>query len=127
MRLCRAAAGRRAILVSDASAPAAAGPGTYRLAGREVTSDPSGAVRTEAGTLAGSGVLLDGMVRRWIRLAGASAPAALTAAWRPAHAIGLAPLDPGAPADIVLLGEAGETVRVLTLGRRLEPSRAGGG
>jgi N-acetylglucosamine-6-phosphate deacetylase len=128
LQLCRAAAGRRVILVSDASAPAAAAPGTYRLAGREVTTDASGSVRTEAGTLAGSGVLLDVMVRRWIRLAGASVPAALAAAsWRPAQAIGLAPLDPGAPADLVLLSEAGETVRVLRLGRWLEPSRAGGG
>ena len=85
-------------------------------------------MRTEAGTLAGSGVLLDGMVRRWVRLAGASVPAALAAAtWRPAQTIGLAPLDPGAPADVVLLDEAGETVRVLRLGRWLEPSRAGEG
>jgi N-acetylglucosamine-6-phosphate deacetylase len=128
LRLCRAAAGRRVVLVSDASAPAAAGPGTYRLGGSPVAADASGSVRTEAGTLAGSGVLLDVMVRRWVRLAGASVPAALAAAtWRPAQTIGLAPLDPGAPADVVLLGEAGETVRVLRLGRWLEPSRAGEG
>jgi N-acetylglucosamine-6-phosphate deacetylase len=128
LRLCRAAAGRRVVLVSDASAPAAAGPGTYRLGGSLVAADASGTVRTEAGTLAGSGVLLDGMVRRWARLAGASVPAALAAAsWRPAHAIGLAPLDPGAPADVVLLSEVGETVRILRLGRWLEPSRAGEG
>lgn len=118
LRLCRTAAGDRLVLVSDASAPAGAPPGRYGLAGRPVRSDASGAVRTSEGTLAGTAVLLDGMLRRWMRYTGASAAEALAAAaWRPAQVVGAAPLTPGASADLVLLRDDGAIERILTRGR----------
>ena len=118
LRLCRAAARERILLVSDASAAAGADPGRYRLAGREVTLDVSGAVRTADGVLAGAGILLDEAARRWVRLTGAHLAEALAAAsWRPARAIGLDLLAPGSRADLVLVGEDGSTTRVLRCGR----------
>ncbi len=99
------AAGRRLVLVSDASAPAGAPPGRYRLGGREVASD--GRRVTTDGVLAGSALGLDrgpatlvaGGLRR------AAALAAATEA--PRRLLGLpAGLAPGGPADLVVLDDA---------------------
>jgi N-acetylglucosamine-6-phosphate deacetylase len=119
LRIVRAAAGGRVVLVSDASAAAAAPPRDYELAGRSVHRDEAGAVRTPDGVLAGSGILLDEAVVRWVRLAGASAAEALAAASsRPAAAIGLEPgLTSGARADFVLAGRDGAPVGVVRAGR----------
>lgn len=125
LRLCRAAAGERLILVSDAAAPAAAPAGDYELAGRRVRAD-AGTVRTADGTLAGSGMLLDGMLGRWVRHTGAGPGEALAAAaWRPSRVLGADALKAGAPADLVLLGDDGRLERVLRRGRWLEPAGAG--
>lgn len=121
LRLVRKAAGRRAILVSDASAAAAAPPGEYALAGTPIRRDEAGAVRDADGRLAGSAILLDEAVRNWVDLAGAPAAEALAAAsWRPALASGR-PLDlrPGARADLVLAAEEGRIERVMRGGRWL--------
>ncbi len=61
----------------------------------------------------------------WIAIEGGRVAAAVPQACPTWNTTALAPLEPGAPADLVLFGEAGETVRVLRLGRWLEPSQAG--
>ncbi len=100
------AAGPRLVLVSDASAPAGAPPGRYRLGPREVASD--GIRVTDGGTLAGSarglgegpGVLTAAGLPR--------AAAVAAAATAPRRLLGLpgAALAPGDPADLVVLDEA---------------------
>ncbi|MGE4031116.1 MAG: amidohydrolase family protein, partial [Thermoleophilia bacterium] len=99
------AAGPRLVLVSDASAPAGAPPGRYRLGPREVVSD--GVRVTDGGTLAGSarglgdgpGVLAGAGLLR--------AAAVAAAATAPRRLLGLpgAALAPGDPADLVVLDE----------------------
>jgi N-acetylglucosamine-6-phosphate deacetylase len=118
LRLTRLAAGDRAILVSDASAAAAAAGESHTLAGVPVRRDPSGAVRTADGRLAGSGILLDDAVHNWVRLAGADGSAALAAASsRPAQAIRAgAGLAPGVAADLVLATDDGAVQRVMRRG-----------
>jgi N-acetylglucosamine-6-phosphate deacetylase len=122
LRLVRAAARERVILVSDASAAAAAPEGEYELAGRTVHRDAAGEVRAADGTLAGSGILLDDAVREWARATGAPGAEALTAATiRPAGAIGPAGgLAPGAPADLLLAAADGTPQRVMRAGRWLD-------
>lgn len=103
--LARAARGRL-VAVSDASAPAGAPPGAYRLGGRPVTSDGR-TVRDRSGRLAGSAATL---ATGPSVLAAAGVPraaAVAAAALAPRRALGLGdPLGPGAPADLVLLDEA---------------------
>lgn len=122
LRLVHLAAADRVLLVSDASAPAGAAPGTYRLAGRPVHRDRRGAVRTEAGVLAGSATLLDEAVPTWTAATGTAPGQALAAASvRPAAAIGLAGgLAPGAPADLVLRDPTGDVRAVMRAGRQVE-------
>jgi len=95
------AAGRRLVLVSDAVAAAGAPPGRYRLGRRAVVSDGR---RVEwRGRLAGSALGLDEGART-LSGAGVAAAAALTAAtWAPRRLLGLPGLEPGAPADLVVL------------------------
>ena len=93
----------RTILVTDATAAAAAPPGVYRFASMEIVRTPDGSVRTPGGTtLAGSALTLDQAVRNlvtWglatptqaIALAAAT-PAELLAPALAAHAIAA---DPG--------------------------------
>lgn len=118
-RLVRCAAGRRAVLVSDASSAAAAPEGTYALAGTAIDRHADGSVRTADGVLAGSGILLDQAVGGWVGFAGASGSEALAAAsWRPAAAIGRpVSLRPQTPADLVLADEGGLILRVMRSGR----------
>jgi N-acetylglucosamine-6-phosphate deacetylase len=123
LRLIGAAAPDRVVLVSDASAAAAAAAGKFRLGGRLIHRDATGAVRAADGTLAGSGILLDDAFRTWSDVTGATRAAALAAASsRPARAIGLnAGITAGAPADLVLTSPGGAPQRVMRSGRLLAP------
>lgn len=119
LELVRRAAGDRVILVSD-SAPAAAAPaGASAMAGVAIDRAPDGAVRTADGRLAGGSLTLDEAVRSWRSLTGASLAEAIRAASEvPAAAIGVGSgLEPGAPADILLLDQAGSLHRTMRHGR----------
>jgi N-acetylglucosamine-6-phosphate deacetylase len=102
--VARLAAGRL-ILVSDASAPAGAPAGRYRLGPRVVHHDGR-AVRTGDGRLAGSALGIDAGVRTLVA-AGIERVAALDAACEaPRRLLGLLPgLAHGEPADLVVLDE----------------------
>jgi N-acetylglucosamine-6-phosphate deacetylase len=119
LELVRRTAGRRVVLVSDASPAAAAPPGRYVLGEVAIERSPDGVARTADGVLAGSAILLDDAVRRWAALTGATLAEAVAAATEtPASAIGLpSPLAPGAPADLVLFDDDdGAVVRVMRHG-----------
>jgi N-acetylglucosamine-6-phosphate deacetylase len=101
LRVVRRAAGRRVVLVSDASAAA--------LAGTPLRADAT----TAQGVLAGTTLTLDEAARRWSALAGATVPEALAAASsRPARLLGLE-----AFADLVLLSDDAAVQRVMRRGR----------
>lgn len=121
LELIRRAAGDRVVLVTDSTPAAAAGPGTYRMAGVAIERTPDGRVRTADGKLAGSSLMLDEAVRRWASLTGATLAEAIQAATElPAAAIGLTrALEPGAPADLLVLDGAGNVQRVMRRGRWL--------
>ena len=121
LELIRRAAGRRVVLVSDASPAAAAPPGRYTLAGVEVESSEEGGVRNIEGRLAGSALTLDQALANWVALTGASIAEAIAAASEgPAAVLGLHPgLHPGCCADIVLLDGSGVVQRVMRRGRWL--------
>ena len=112
-----AARGRLA-LVSDAVAAAGMGDGRYTLGGTELTA-AGGVVRRADGTLAGSaGSIADAM--RNLHALGASLEDALEAASSvPAGIVGRADLGRlvvGAPADVVVLDDRLEVLRVLVAG-----------
>lgn len=115
----RAARGRLAI-VSDAVAAAGLGDGTFRLGGVEV--NVAGAVaRDAAGALAGSTSSLLVGLRNLVRLGVPLVEAAGAATLMPARILGredLGRLRAGRPADIVVVDDRLEVVRVL---RRGEP------
>ncbi len=108
----------RVALVSDAMAAAGLGDGAFALGDVEVVVR-GGVARTPTGALAGATApLLDG-VRRLVAL-GASVPAAIDAATRvPALLLGeqaRGHLAPGLPADVLVLDDALDVVRVLVGG-----------
>jgi N-acetylglucosamine-6-phosphate deacetylase len=113
----RAARGRVA-LVSDAVAAAGMDDGDFRLAGRPVISS-GGVVRGAGGELAGSVLTMLDAVRR-VHALGIALEEALTAATAVPARIAARPdlgrLAPGAPADVVVLGDDLEIVRVLVAG-----------
>ena len=113
----QAAAGRMA-LVTDAIAAARAGDGSYTLAGVDFEVE-DGVARNADEVLAGSTVCMIDAVRNLVRL-GAPVEAALAAASEvPARIAGrpeLGRLAPGADADIVVLDDGLEIVRVLVRG-----------
>ncbi len=112
LELVRRAAGRRTVLVTDATPAAAAGPGRYRMAGVAIEAR-AGAARTSGGRLAGSTLTLDRAVRDWHAMTEATlAEALFAAAQAPAAAIHLEPA-----ADLVLLDRAGAVRRVMRQGR----------
>jgi N-acetylglucosamine-6-phosphate deacetylase len=115
LELVRRAAGRRVVLVSDASPAAAAPEGLYAIGGVDLVLGPDGVARTPGGVLAGSAILLDDAVRTWTRLTEATlAEAIMAASETPAAAIGLPPpLAVGSPADLVLMNDAGAVLRVM--------------
>jgi N-acetylglucosamine-6-phosphate deacetylase len=97
----------RVILVTDATPAAAAPPGRpYLMAGVHVESK-EGRVATREGHLAGSALTLDAALRDWIAHTGSPvAPALEAASDRPSRFLGLpSGLEPGDPADLVLLDE----------------------
>jgi N-acetylglucosamine-6-phosphate deacetylase len=101
------ASGKRFCLVSDSIEGTALGPGSYRLGGRTVQVSQRDA-RLPDGTLAGSLLTLDRAVRNLVGL-GATPAAALHAATAAPAALlrrsCLGRLEPGAPADVVVLDE----------------------
>ncbi len=117
-RLVWQAASGRVALVTDSIAAAGAGDGTYTLAGVDVDVE-NGVARRADSVLAGSTVPMIEAVRNLVAL-GALVDAALSAATEvPARIAGrpdLATLKPGARADLVVLDDELEIVRVLVDG-----------
>jgi N-acetylglucosamine-6-phosphate deacetylase len=115
LELVRRAAGRRVVLVSDASPAAAAPQGRYSIGGVALVRGPDGVARTPDGVLAGSAILLDDAVRTWTSLTEATLAEAIAAASDgPAAAIALArPLAVGSRADLVLMDRDGRVLRVM--------------
>jgi N-acetylglucosamine-6-phosphate deacetylase len=113
----RAARGRIA-LVTDAVAATAMGDGDFALAGRPLVST-DGVVRGPEGQLAGSVLTMIDAVRN-VHGLGIPLEEALTAASAvPARIAGrpdLGRLEPGAPADVVVLDDNLEIIRVLVQG-----------
>lgn len=113
----RAAAGRVA-LVTDAMAAAGVGDGEWRMGSVDVVVR-DGVVRRPDGVLAGSVLTMAAAVRSLVRL-GASLEQAVDAATRvPARAArrsDVGALAEGGPADVVVLDEELEVVRVLVWG-----------
>jgi N-acetylglucosamine-6-phosphate deacetylase len=117
-RLVWRAAGGRVALVTDAIAAAGAGDGSYTIAGVDFEVE-NGVARSADRTLVGSTVPLIEAVRNLVAL-GAPVAAALAAASEvPARIAGrpeLGRLEPGSAADVVLLDDRLEIVRVLADG-----------
>jgi N-acetylglucosamine-6-phosphate deacetylase len=117
-RLVWQAAGGRVALVTDAIAAAGAGDGSYRLAGVDFEVE-NGVARRADSVLAGSTVSMIEAVRNLVAL-GAPLASALAAAGRvPARIAGrpeLGTLEPGSAADVVVLDDRLEVVRVLAAG-----------
>jgi N-acetylglucosamine-6-phosphate deacetylase len=117
-RLVWQAAGGRVALVTDAIAAARAGDGSYRLAGVDFEVE-NGVARRADDVLAGSTVCMIDAVRNLVTL-GAPVAAALSAASEvPARIAGrpeLGTLEPGSTADVVVLDDNLEVVRVLVGG-----------
>jgi N-acetylglucosamine-6-phosphate deacetylase len=117
-RLVWQTAGGRVALVTDAIAAAGAGDGAYTLAGVDFEVE-DGVARSADRVLAGSTVPMIEAVRNLVRL-GASVEAALGAASEiPARVAGrpdLGTLVPGSLADVVVLDDGLEIVRVLVGG-----------
>ncbi|MDQ2910356.1 MAG: N-acetylglucosamine-6-phosphate deacetylase [Actinomycetota bacterium] len=117
-RLVWQAAGGRVALVTDAIAAAGAGDGSYTLAGIDFEVE-NGIARRADSVLAGSTVPMIEAVRNLVAL-GASVAAALAAATEvPARITGrpeLGRLEPGSAADVVVLDDRLEIVRVLAAG-----------
>jgi N-acetylglucosamine-6-phosphate deacetylase len=117
-RLVWQAAEGRVALVTDAIAAAGAGDGSYTLAGVDFEVE-NGVARRADSVLAGSTVCMIDAVRNLVDL-GATLEGALTAATEvPARIAGrpkLGTLEPGSPADVVVLDDNLEIVRVLVAG-----------
>src|SRR6266540_4054916 len=117
-RLVWQAAGGRVALVTDAIAAAEAGDGSYKLAGIDFEVE-NGVARRADRVLAGSTVPMIEAVRNLVAL-GAPLAAALGAASEvPARIAGrpeLGTIKPGSAADIVVLDDRLEIVRVLANG-----------
>jgi N-acetylglucosamine-6-phosphate deacetylase len=112
--LWRVATGRLA-LVTDATAAAGIGDGTYRLGGIEITVRGD-VVRRDDGVLAGSVLTMIGAVRNLVGLGVALEQALEAASTVPARILGLPQLGriaPGGPADIVVLDDELEVVRTI--------------
>ncbi|HEX7084266.1 MAG TPA: N-acetylglucosamine-6-phosphate deacetylase [Gaiellaceae bacterium] len=116
----RAAPGRLA-LVTDAMAAAGRGDDTFPL-GETNVQVSGGVARREDGTLAGSTLTLLEAVRNLHALGAPLADALAAASEVPARVLGrhdVGSLQPGAPADAIVLDDRLELVRVLREGRPL--------
>ena len=117
-RLVWQAAGGRVALVTDAIAAAGAGDGSYTLAGVDFEVE-NGIARRADRVLAGSTVPMIEAVRNLVALGAPLAEALCAATSVPARIAGrpeLGTLAPGSEADIVLLDDSLEIVRVLVRG-----------
>src|SRR5206468_5686327 len=118
VRLIWAAAGGRVALVSDATAGAAGDGGTYQLGDIEIeVSD--GVPMREDGVLAGTVLTMIDAVRNLHALGIPLEDAVGAATVVPARIVGrpeLGVLEPGGPADVVVLDDSLEIVRVLCAG-----------
>lgn len=121
VRLAWQAAGSRIVLVTDATAAAAMPDGSFRLG--EVELDKRGTeVRRADGTLAGSALTMDAAVRNAVDLGIDVADALYAASTAPARLVGATGrgrLRIGRSADVVVLDDDLEVVRVLTRGREI--------
>ena len=118
LRVAWQAARGRIALVTDAVAATAMGDGDFALAGRPLVSS-EGVVRGPEGQLAGSVLTMIDAVRNVHALGIPLAEALTAAAAVPARIAGrpdLGRLVPGAPADVVVLDDDLEIVRVLLKG-----------
>ncbi len=118
--LFRMAPGRVA-LITDAMSAAGFGDGDYRLGPLQVTVR-DGAARLDSGSLAGSTLTLDAAIRTVVDAGIPLQDAVLAATATPARALGhpeLGVLEPGSPADAVLLSDALEVDAVWADGNRL--------
>jgi N-acetylglucosamine-6-phosphate deacetylase len=118
--VARAATGRLA-LVTDAMAGAGLGDGTYAL-GDVAVEVQNGAARRTDGVLAGSVLTMIEAVRRLHALGTPLAEALSAASTVPARVLGLAGvgvLEPGARADVVVLGDDLRVEQVLVGGEAL--------
>jgi N-acetylglucosamine-6-phosphate deacetylase len=116
------------LLVTDATAAAGLGPGTYALGGQTIVSDGRAArLASAAGTLAGSTLTLDEAIRTFGRLTGAPPEQALHMATEvPARLLGLASkgrLAVGCDADLVLWTDALAVEAAFIAGRPARPAR----
>jgi N-acetylglucosamine-6-phosphate deacetylase len=109
VRMAMRAAAGRIVLVTDALAAAGMGDGEWRMGPVPVTVR-DGVARTREGALAGSVLTMPHAIREFVRI-GAALPEALYAASRKS-------LDPGAPADVVVLDDAFDVQDVLLRGVR---------
>jgi N-acetylglucosamine-6-phosphate deacetylase len=119
VRTAARAAADRLVLISDAVAAAAAPDGDYTLGGNLPIRSEGGVVRSAAGSLAGSTLTMPAAVRN-LHALGVPLAAALRAATeapaRMARRPDLGRLEPGAPADLVVLDDALELTQVLLAG-----------
>lgn len=127
VRLAFAGASGRIALITDAMAAAGSTDGSYRLGTLEVIVDGGIARVADGGSIAGSTLTQDAALRRAVVDCGidlVAAVAALTSV--PARAIGrgadLGRLEPGCPADAVLLSKTLEVERVWASGKQLTAS-----
>ena len=126
VRTAWAAARGRTVLVTDATAASARPDGAYDLAGVPVEVR-SGVFRNESGALAGSALTLDAAVRNACALGIDLAEALVAATETPARLLGrtdVGRLQPGGPADLVVLDDALRVAQVLVAGQPVEPGTA---
>jgi N-acetylglucosamine-6-phosphate deacetylase len=115
VRLLWSVAPGRLSLVTDATAAAGNGDGTYLLGGIEITVRGD-VVRRRDGVLAGSVLTMIGAVRNLVDLGVPLEEALGAASTVPARILGLSQLGrihPGGPADIVVLDDELEVVRTI--------------
>jgi N-acetylglucosamine-6-phosphate deacetylase len=125
LELIRRSAGRRSLLVTDATPAAGAPTGSYEMAGVAITRGADGSACTPDGRLAGSTLALDEALRNWMAMTAATPAEAIFAAGEaPAAAVSLpSAARAGGPADLVLLDAGAGIRRVMLHGRWLD--RAG--
>jgi N-acetylglucosamine-6-phosphate deacetylase len=121
LRLAAGAKPHLAVLVTDAMAAAAAGDGDYRLGGMAVSVRDGVARLADNGAIAGSTLTMAAAVRYAVQVAGLAIEDVVRAATAsPAAMLGLngvGALRPGFRADLVVLGEELDVLRVMHRGQ----------